>query len=299
MHNDTALWLGNDVQKRLRGWRRRLLGQRLLYALAATAVVLLIGHWLATPSTTVFQQVLALCIVSFAQLRLSTRWRNLNTDNFLQHLNRRFPDFEESAQLLTREPSSLGPLQLLQRERAHAVFRKNLAQVEKWQTPFYYRWAVIILLSCGLLFMLTDQLALLASKIIPENLMMPVASSGTVALTGLNDITVRIRPPAYTGLAEIETDQLNLELPQGSQVDWSLSFATNDGEFALQVSSDVHIALTSGKDNRLHGGAVIDKTDLYRIVRNHAGEEDTVGDIYSLTVKLDRAPDIRVIEPAV
>ena len=57
--------------------------------------------------------------------------------------------------------------------------------------------------------------------------------------------------------------------------------------------------MTSGKDNRLHGGAVIDKTDLYRIVRNHAGEEDTVGDIYSLTVKLDRAPDIRVIEPAV
>ena len=97
----------------------------------------------------------------------------------------------------------------------------------------------------------------------------------------------------------IETDQLNLELPQGSQVDWSLSFATNDGEFALQMSSDVHIALTSGKYNRLHGGTVIDKTDLYRIIRTHAGEEETVGDIYSLTVKLDRAPDIRVIEPAV
>jgi len=299
IQNDAALWLGHDVQKRLRGWRRRLLGQRLLYTLAATAIVLLIGHWLATPTTTLLQQVLALCIVSFAQLRLSTRWRNLSTDNFLQHLNRRFPDFEESAELLTKEPSSLGPLQLLQRERALAVFRKNLAQVEKWQTPFYYRWVVIILLSCGLLFMLTDQLALLASKIIPENLMMPVASSGTVALTGLNDITVRIQPPAYTGLAVTETVQLNLELPQGSQVDWSLSFATNEGEFALQVSSDVHIALASGKDNRLHGGAVIDKTNLYRIIRAHAGEEETVGDIYSLTVKLDRAPDIKVLEPAV
>jgi len=299
MQNDNALQLGNDVQLRLRGWRRRLLAQRLLYTLAAIAVVLLTGHWLATPSITLLQQVLAVCVVSFAQLRLSAKWRNLSTDNFLQHLNRRFSDFEESAQLLAKQPSSLGPLQLLQRERAVAVYQKNLAQVERWQRPLHYRGAVAIVICCGLLFTLTDQLTSLAGRILPETLVTPAGIPGSSASPDLRNIAIRIQPPAYTGLATIETDQLDLELPQGSQVDWSLSFAANDGEFGLKISPDLRIALIPGSDNRLQGSAVIDKTGLYRIVRNPPGTDETVGDIHSLTVILDRAPDIRVLEPRV
>lgn len=299
MKNEKAHPPGSDVQKRLRTWRLRLLWQRLLYTLAAIAVVLLIAHWLATPLLTLLQQVLAVSLVSFTQLLLSTRWRNLNTDNFLQHLNRRFPDFEESAQLLAKDASLLGPLQSLQRERAFAVYRKNLAQVEQWQTPLYYRGTAVVMMTCWLLFVFTGQLALVAGKIVPQDLMTPAPPLGIEAVNGLKDIAIRIQPPAYTGLEEIEANQLDLELPQGSKVNWNLSFASHEGEFALQFSSGVRLTLQPGKDNRLRSVSIIEKTGLYRIVRTLAGEEQTVSDIQSLTVKLDQAPDIRVIEPQV
>lgn len=297
--NDSAHQLGNDVQKQLRRWRLRLFGQRLLFTLAGTSVLFLLGHWLGTPLSTLLQQVLALCLVSFAQLWLSSRWRNLSTENFLLHLNRRFPDFEESAHLLAKEADALGPLQLLQRERAFAVYRKNLAQVEQWQTPLHFRGAVIVLLSCSLLFMLTGQLASLARKIIPEHLMTAVSQPADAESPRLKDVLIRVQPPAYTGLAAIETDQLDIQLPQGSEVHWSLSYATTEGSFALQVLPDIRIDLEADADDRLDGRAVIDKTGLYRIVRNTAGKEQSIGDIYSLAVTLDQAPDIRVLEPGV
>ena len=298
-HEDITSEIRADVQNRLRGWRRRLFWQRLLYTLAAIAVLVLIGHWLATPLTTLLQQVLALGLVYFAQLWLSSKWRNVNTDNFLQHLNRRFPDFEESAQLLVQDASELGSLQLLQRDRAIAVYQKNLAQVERWQAPINYRPAVLILLSCLLLVLLTDRLGSLASRFLPASLIKPATLSAPGGVSGISGIAIRIEPPAYTGLAGIETDQLDIELPEGSLVEWNLTFEANRDEYALQLPDDRQIILAPGNNSERHARAKIDKTGLYHIISIDNGAQQATGEIYSLTVKLDRAPDIRVIEPEV
>lgn len=305
--NDDGSEIRSDARRRLRGWRSRLLWQRLLHTLAAIAILLLVGHWFDTPLTTLLQQVLALALVWFAQLWISPKWRNLSTENFLLHLNRRFPDFEESTQLLGLDTSELSPMQLLQRERVLAVYPKNIAQAERWQAPLHYRTTMGVSVLCCLLFMFTDQLASLAGGVLPDSLMTP--SKGLVPETesGLHGISIRIEPPAYTGLAVIETDQMDLELPQGSLVDWNLSFATNDGDYVFQLSGDKKIALEPGNEQgegpgeygQLHASGIVEETSLYRIVRTDTGKEPSAGEIYSLTVKLDQAPDIRIIQPRV
>lgn len=288
-----------DVQNRLRGWRHRLFWHRLLYTVAIIAVLVLIGHWLGTPLATLLQQVLALGLVSFTQLWLSSKWRSVNTENFLQHLNRRFPDFEESAQLLVQDASRLGSLQLLQRDRAMKVYQKNLAQEERWQAPINYRTAVLILLSCLLLVLLTDRLGSLASRLLPTGLITPATLSVPGGVSAINSIAIRIEPPAYTGLAAVESDQLDIELPEGSLVEWDLTFEDNGDVYALQLPDDRQIVLAAGNDRRRHASATIDNTGLYRIIGTDNGGQQTTGEIYSLTVKLDRAPDIRIIEPGV
>jgi len=288
-----------DVQSRLRTWRRRLLWQRLIYTFTAMAVLSLIATWLDTPLSTLLQQLLAVALVWLAQLWLSPNWRRLSTDNFLQHLNRRFPDFEESAQLLVQEVPELSPLQNLQRERALAVYLKNLAQVERWQAPINYRTAVVVSLGCLLLIFFTDPLRSLAERLLPDSLVAPSTSSLPGRETGINSVVIRIEPPAYTGLAARETDQLDLEVPQDSRVEWSLSFETNGDEYALQFSDDRQLVLTPAGGKQLQTSAVIDKTGLYHIVNTNTGDEHSAGEIYSLAVKLDRSPVIRMIEPEV
>lgn len=294
-----ALEVRADVRSRLRVWRRRLFWQRLINTFAAMAVLTLVAIWLDTPLSTLLQQLLAVALVWFAQLWLSSKWRRLSTDNFLQHLNRRFPDFEESAQLLVLDASELSPLQNLQRERALTVYLKNLSQVERWQAPIYYRTAMALSLACLLLIFFTDQLSSLAGRLLPKNLVSPATSSLPSGATGINGIVIRIEPPGYTGLAARETDQLDLEIPQGSRVVWNLSFETNGDEYVLQFSDDRQVVLTPGSDKQLHASDIIEKTDLYRLVRTNTGDEQSVGEIYSLAVKPDRAPVIRMIEPEV
>jgi len=288
-----------DVQNRLRVFRRRLLWQRLLYTFAAITVLALTGHWLATPQTTLLQQVLAVVVVFFAQLWLSPKWRRLNTNNFLQHLNRRFPDFEESAQLLLQDASDLKALQSLQRDRALAVYSKNLAQLGQWQAPIRYRPAVAVCLVCLSLFLFTDELASLVDRFVSKSQLAHGTAYTGDTERGISDISIRIEPPAYTGLEAVETDQLDLELPQGSLVEWNFSYETNGYEYALKISDDRQIALMQGTTRQLFASAVIDKSGLYRLARIDAAEEQAKGAIHSLAVILDRAPVIRMIEPEV
>ncbi len=288
-----------DVQKHLRVWRRGLLIQRGWYTLAAIAVVLLAGRLLTTPFAVQLQQVLAVGLVWYLHLRLSQKWRRLTPDNFLQHLNRCFSDFEESAQLLLKDITELTPLQSMQRERAIAAYRKTQAQVTRWQAPVRYRAVIAVCASCLLLGAYADRLGVWLGHLLPDHPDSSALNQPVSAVAGFDSIAVRITPPAYTGLAVIETGQLDLELPQGSRVEWDLVFDNNGDEYALQLSAGQRIDLNPGNDGRLHASTVVDSTDLYRIVRADSGPDQTIGQVYSLAVKLDRAPDIRMLEPVV
>ena len=289
----------SDIQSRLGVWRRRLLWQRFLYVLAAIAVLVLVGHWLATPFHILLQQVCALGLVLFVQLLLSRKWRRLTPGNFLQHLNRRFPEFEESAQLLLPGSEKPGPLQYLQRERAKTVYRQNLAQLKRWQPQLKYRPAMTVIISCLLLVLFSDQLESLPGRLLSKGSTPPASGPAPDSTVVFNNIAIRIEPPAYTGLATIQTDQLDLEFPQGSLVEWTLSFADNGDEYALQLSNDRQVHLERGGDRNLNASAVIDSTNLYRINRVNAEDNQSIGEIYSMTVKLDQVPDIRILEPVV
>jgi hypothetical protein len=298
-HGGTEIEVRSDVKSCLRRWRQRLLLQRLLSTIAACAVLLVIGRLLATAPVVMLQQVLALCLAAFILLWLSPSWQRLSHGSFLQHLNRRFPDFEESAQLLIRDTPGLTPLQRLQRQRAQAVYRQNLARVERWLPPFGYRPALGVVVICLLLAPFTDQLASLTGRFLSKNLANPALDSLPVSAMSIDNVAVRIEPPAYTGLAVIQSDQLDLEVPEGSRVEWNLSFDTKGDEFALNLTDERQIKLSPVDDGTLFAAASIDKTSLYRIQSlNSSGGQDLAG-VYSLVVTPDRAPDIRIIEPEV
>ena len=65
--SDVYLDVRDDLQGRIRALRHRLLWQRLIYTLAAMALLALLGHWLATPTSKLLQQLLAIALVGFSE----------------------------------------------------------------------------------------------------------------------------------------------------------------------------------------------------------------------------------------
>jgi len=288
-----------QIRQGLRTWRRRLLWQRCLHSAAAVAVVALAGRLLSVPTSTLLLLCAMLALAALLQLRLGTAWRRSNPANFLEHLNRRFPDFEESAGLLLAADDSLTPMQRLQRGRVLLVYRQNLEQVQRWRNPVRYRAALGVVSACLLLGLFSQDLVSLAGRLRNEAAGAAAGRPTGQQTGGLNVVSVKIEPPAYTGLEAEQTRQLDLELPEGSRVEWVLDVDGLDTRYAIRLSGGEELPLERDVDGHLHAGGVISSTDLYRIVGTGAGDEATIGGVYSLTVKLDHPPDIRIVEPQV
>jgi len=295
----TAAEIQARIRRSLRTWRLRLAWQRLLNTLAAVAVLALAGYLTATPWTTILLQSAVLTLVFFLHLRLGTAWRRSNPENFVEHLNRHFPDFEESAGLLLAGENTLTPLQSLQRERVLRVYRQNLSRVEQWRNPVRYKTAVGVVTGCLLLGLIAKDIVSVTTRFLEDRYTTAGDRTAQAEAVGLNVVAVRIEPPAYTGLQATESAQLDLELAQGSRVEWVLDTGFTGQTYTLKLSGGEQLPLQLGDDGHLHASAVIERTDLYRIVSAGSGQEETIGGIHSLTVDLDHPPDIRIVEPRV
>jgi len=278
-------------------WRRRLLWQRFLHTLAALAALTVVARLASAPASTIIQLGAVLALLLFLQSLLDPAWRRSGLDKFVEHLNRRFPDFEESAGLLLCDETGLTPLQTLQRDRVLRVYRQNLARVERWRNPIRYRAALGVIAVCSLLGLFSHEIVSVATRFTGGGSSVTGGHSVDGPATGLDVISVTIEPPAYTGLQTMHTRTLDLELQEGSRVEWVLECNGGDDRYALQLSGGERLALNRGDDGHLHASGVIKSTDLYHIVSTGAGHERAIGGIYSLTVNLDHPPDIRIIEP--
>lgn len=287
----------DDIQSRLKQWRRRLLLQWLLYTLAASTVLIAIAMLLTTPLTILLQQLAVLGFISFALMFLSRKWRLLNTGNFLAHLNRRFPSFEESAQLLIVNVDDLTAMQKLQALRAREAWPGALTQVEQWRPPVRYRLALTVSLTFALLALFSDEIHTFADRWLPSVTSTSMLDRNSSVSKEIGNVSVSITPPAYTGGESIQTDKLNLELTEGSDVRWTLSLDSDAERHLLELSDGHRINLVPDDNHDWVANSTISKTDLYRIIGITGQHETALGDIYSLTVTLDQAPDIRVIEP--
>ncbi len=286
-----------DVMSHLRQWRLRLMLQRLVFTITASSVLIASALLLETPVTTLLLQLAVLVFVSFAQLILSRKWRQLIPDNFLQHLNRRFPDFEESAQLLIHEKNDLTAMRRLQRQRVQAVYADNLARLEQWQPAVTYRLAGSVTLVFVLLALTSNQLRLLADQLLSN----PTAHTSSAELNAakpqITHIDISIQPPEYTGLPATRTGLADLDIVEGSLVQWDFVFSPAADSYLLSFSDGQQLTLSPDEDNHWHANSIITRTDLYQVKGKTAGLETSIGNIYALTVTLDQAPDIRILEP--
>ena len=300
----SSINIAQDVLKRLQLWRKQLLWQQLLNCIAMAAIVFslfrLFDLFATNDGNVYFAITIAgLVLIAFAKLLFSKQWRALTTDNFFLHLNRRFPDFEESAQLLIRDDAELGVLQQLQKQRSRNVYSDNLAKVQQWQPPARYSRVVIITLISCLLGLLAPQLRVLTSKMTAPTVVPDAQTTrSAVNAISLQSVNISITPPDYTGLLSSQTQSMDLDVLEGSLIEWQLVLDGEADAYAIELSDGEQIPLGFvNKQWQAHLTAT--STDLYKLAAVNSGETTYIGDIYALTVQLDRAPDIKVLEPAV
>ncbi|MDR2961383.1 MAG: DUF4175 domain-containing protein [Stenotrophomonas sp.] len=268
-----------------RARRRRALITLLLglpWALAATVLALrLAGFDLACVVGTV--SLLACAALATARARrLDRQWLQRQLDGSGAS--------EDSADLLFADTTALNPLQ--QRQRTHV-----LATLQRAMPELRPRWPRTVLAVSWIAGLAIALLALGWPR--PGNgpgAAVPVVP-GTSLPAGplrLQSSRLRIDAPAYTGQATLTQNALDAKVPADSRLSWSLRFDRAPIRAWLQFHDGRRLPLRE-QDGQWQAQDVARAPVLYRVVSEPALAETR---LHRLDVVADRAPSVRVLEPA-
>ena len=204
-------------------------------------------------------------------------------------LNARDARLEDSAGLLFAD-ADLAPLERLQAERIAARINAidPAALAEGWsRRSIAISWLLgAVALTAILLWPAQDAEPPLAAPSESQS-----AAAGEPKLTGLR---IRVVPPAYTGLSERVTRNLDIRAPAGSRVEWTLGFTPDVPSAALQLVGGQRLPLLRG-DAGWSGSLRLDVPSLYRIAAEGVPAAPTA---HRLEPIADEPPQVQVIEPA-
>ncbi|MEG0183570.1 MAG: hypothetical protein RR704_08970 [Stenotrophomonas sp.] len=252
------------------------------WTLAATAFALrLFGFDIACVVATI--TVLACAAFATARARqLDRRWLQRQLDGS--------GSSEDSADLLFADAATLNPLQHRQRRHVLATLEGAMPDLR----PHWPRRAVALCWIGGL------TVALLAfgwPRSGPVPAALPSSAAASKASAGplrLQSSRLRIDAPAYTGQATLTQNTLDAKVAADSRLSWSLRFDRTPDKAWLQFHDGRRLPL-SEHDGQWQAQDVARTPVLYRVVSEPALAETR---LHRLDVIADRAPSVRVLEPA-
>jgi hypothetical protein len=285
-------------------WRRNIVFRDVLLiggaTVAATGIATL---WLPLSRLLLIAAVL-LFAAAFLYRWLGPR-PQLNPAIIAQHLDRTYPELEESSALWLRAPDALTPIEQLQKKRLDAaVQRLSTRDSARFAAPHAtaLRRAVLCAMAGLLVFALTlrwsvsRQRAPLSSdagRAQPQT--SHAAQPSATAPPKIIRAELLVKPPAYTGRAERRVDGLNAEIEEGSAVTWMI--ALDQTVQQARLTADVALE-PAGEDGALRGTREISETMLYQLEATLPdGSTWRPPEIHSLKVTKDRAPSLKIAQP--
>ncbi|NDK54973.1 DUF4175 family protein [Pontibacter fetidus] len=266
-----------------------------LYALQALAAIVvglaILWRWQLEVS---LLATTAVTIVVAAVLYFVLGWRAVTKTSLQQvarHLNRQYPQLQDSTELLLKAPENL--LQQLQQQRVAATLQQLHPENEKIftlrSTATYTLLGVGLLFSAGILYLPAAPLTAPQPETIkvdfPDN---PVTAADTAVKIEKTEITVT--PPAYTGKGTYRAQNPNLLIEQGATVSWRIS-TTKPAILQLQLNEQQPINFKK-QGNSYSLSRSFTTPGLYTINLN--GQRSA---FYTLEIIPDEAPTIAIQKP--
>ena len=286
-------------------WQRQIL-LALAIAISVFAIIVVIttgaaffisGSWLQLGWATIAFIAMVSFLLSLLHSRLSHHYLALSLQNLLLHINRVVPQTEESSELLLCDQHQLNPLQRLQKQRVENTIARQQSAIDDALASVYEIKPALRLLG----FMSLVAVTVLAIKLL---VLQPISSTDVEPPDGNQQLTVdqqkitwqvNVTPPQYTKLAAWNTTELNIEAPQGSQLEW-VAITSKPVKLALRLAQQEPLAFLRTAENWYTAEWALNASTLYSIEQDPPAITD-VPEIYTISMLRDRAPTIQIEQP--
>ncbi|MBS1519388.1 MAG: hypothetical protein JST50_00210 [Bacteroidetes bacterium] len=237
--------------------------------------------------------MLAFLVIYGFSLLLS-RWWKIGVKPITAFLNLKYPDLEESSELVLKESSDLTLLEKMQLVRIEDI----LDAVPLSQKQFAYR------LRLGILFFLVMpifcwEITWLRNDWRIERLRQATPLTGAKKnniaekiLPQVSAVSIKISPPAYTHKASREQDKFTIEAEEGSTINWKLSLNVQAKRVELIFNNGEKMLLKNTTESDYEAQRSISKSGFYQV--NIDGK---LSDLYQLQAIRDNPPVIHIKSP--
>ncbi len=261
-----------------------------LLAFSVNLVVFGISHALLLETITTYILSIGAGVLFFMIRSIQLNIFKVGEAELVSYMNQRYPQLEESSDLLLMDDSKLTPLQQLQKLR-------NIEQFEQLYPNIKLPNKIG---QASLLFVLSIAVYIgLSSFTLPssDKIASPKESKEESKVTEnlpafIKSIMIGITPPAYTALQKSVTSNADIKIAEGSKVHWKIVY-----------EGDVidHKIIFSGKDSvnlKANGnGYVLERSftesGFYQLVWSDAKGRE-YSDFYKIEVVKDQPPSIAV-----
>lgn len=241
--------------------------------------------WLA--STSAFVASLGIAIFKIRKSRLT----NMNELKIAAYLNRTYPQLQNSADLLLRSDHTLNALQLLQKRKTNQQLEEIFPSVK---LPNQIAKASLFLALCAIIsfglvsFQKKQQLNSQSST---STKISEIKSSPLP--TTVREVQAKISPPAYTKIANKEINTLDLQLPEGSSVQWRIKFNAEVFHPALVFPENDTLRLNS-RNGFYTTSRSFNSSTFYQLIWRNTDSTASHSTFYKVQVTNDRPPEISV-----
>jgi hypothetical protein len=279
--------------------RQYVQAKGLLYALQALAGVavgaaILLKWRLEVPLLAVTATLTIMAAVIYGVWR----WNSIRKTDIKQvarHLDRQYPQLEDSTLLLLRNPNDLNLLERLQQQKIASKLQELHPEKEKAfrlrPSATYIALGLALIFSAGILYL---PAAPLSSAAVPKEVKVDfpdVPAMAAETATVIEKIDITVTPPAYTGKSAYQVESPNLRVEDEAIVSWHIR--TNKPANMLQLVLNEETATDfTPKANLYTLSRIFTAPAIYHLRLN--GQKSA---FYTLEIIPDEAPVIQIQKP--
>ncbi len=218
---------------------------------------------------------------------------SLNHSAFIQFLNQRYPQLEESADLFLKNKSSLNLLQQLQLEKTLARFNLLYPEIK---LPNSILQSVIVF-AVGVIFYF-GLTAFVPKPIVGKNSSFEsplenITGNAEPTIAIINKLSIQVTPPEYTSIKPSTAKIPGLIVPEGSRITWTASFSSAVEEAKILLSGKDSLIMKMSDSLNYSVRAEIKESGFYQVQWKDHGKIIT-SDYYKIEVVKDQVPKLSI-----
>ncbi len=216
---------------------------------------------------------------------------SLNHTAFIQFLNQRYPQLEESADLFLKNNTRLNLLQQLQLQKTLVSFNALYPEIK---LPNSILQSAIVF-TAGVIFYF-GLTAFVPKAIIGEDSQSPLENitgneEPTIAI--INKLTIQITPPEYTSIKPFTAETPGIIIPEGSQVTWTATFSSTVEGAKILLSGKDSVTMKLSDSLNYSAKSEISESGFYQVQWKDQNKKVT-SDYYKIEVVKDQVPKLSI-----